>query len=308
MSKIVQEIGVDRFNPYVRFVNRLNNAESGSHIIPWRILYDFEMIFVTKGSLRVLTERSSYLIKEGCLHIMPPFVRHRRIVPDGVITNYFSVHLDFMFDESSSDFSAAEIYQAPCDNKLNTVPDNEILIEGRKNYKLEIVDLVESYEVRNKARFIELFNKMFEAYQVGEPSSFLKTKAYMTLIIAEFIEDLQLQCERITDGADYVSQFVDYAMNHYSDGIDLGEIVKEFNISPSRFRAVFKKQMNRTPWEYVIDCRIEQAKKLFITGKYNMSEVSYMVGYDDIHYFSRLFKKKVGLAPTEFLKNRQEGK
>ncbi|MBP5467479.1 MAG: helix-turn-helix transcriptional regulator, partial [Clostridia bacterium] len=47
---------------------------------------------------------------------------------------------------------------------------------------------------------------------------------------------------------------------------------------------------------------IEQAKHLLLSGRYNMSEVSYMVGYDDIHYFSRLFKSKVGSTPTEYIK------
>ena len=50
---------------------------------------------------------------------------------------------------------------------------------------------------------------------------------------------------------------------------------------------------------------MEQAKKLFMTGKYNISEVGYMVGYDDMHYFSRLFKQKVGCSPTAFIKNLQ---
>lgn len=61
--------------------------------------------------------------------------------------------------------------------------------------------------------------------------------------------------------------------------------------------------MNRAPLEYIIDYRMEQAKKLFMTGKYNISEVGYMVGYDDMHYFSRLFKQKVGCSPTAFIKN-----
>ena len=69
---------------------------------------------------------------------------------------------------------------------------------------------------------------------------------------------------------------------------------------------IFKHQMNRAPLEYIIDYRMEQAKRLFMTKKYNISEVSYMVGYDDMHYFSRLFKQKVGCSPTDFIK-KQEG-
>lgn len=297
---------VAQFNPYVRFVNRLEGAESKSHIIPWRILYDFEIVFITKGSLQVLKEDSSYTINAGCLHIMPPFVRHTRTVPKGETTDYFSVHLDFAFDIASPDFSAEEVYQVPCDNKLNVVPDDETLLEGRKNYQNSIIGIVENYEVKNKPRFTELFNKLYDSFKKGGVADRLNVKAYMILIISEIIRDLESQY-RLSAHTDYVAQFIDYATSHYADGIDLNAIVREYGVSPGRFRVIFKNRMNRTPWEYVIDCRIEQAKHLLTSGRYNMSEVSYMVGYDDIHYFSRLFKSKVGCTPTEYMKANNDG-
>ena len=302
MDKEIRKIGIAQFNPYIRLVNRLVSAEHSSHIIPWRILYDFEMIFVTKGKLQVVKEDSSYYINECCLHIMPPFVRHTRIVPEGITTNYFSVHLDFTFDESSPDFSASEVYQVPCNKKLNIVPDNDKLKEERPNYKLDIAEIVESYEVKNKNLFTELFNKLYESYNIGTTSEKLKCKAYLILIFTSFLDDLSLNDAANNNNPDYVSQFIDYAMNHYADNIDLNEIVKEYGISPSRFRAIFKSQMNRAPWEYVIDYRIEQAKKLLLSGKFNTTEVSYMVGYDDIHYFSRLFKQKTGCSLMGYVK------
>ena len=294
---------ISQLNPNIRFVNRLIGAEPQTHIIPWRILYDFEMIFVTKGRLRVIKEDSSYYINSGCLHIMPPFIRHKRKVPLGEVTDYFSVHLDFVFDENSPDFSATEVYQTPCDNKLNSVPDDEELVQARKNAKSGLTGFVEHYEVVNKPRFTELFNLLYETYGKDGVSDKINLKAYTMLIISEMIRELESMPQKAFSGADYVAQFIDYVTNHYADGIDLDDIVKDFGISPSRFRTIFKTRMNRTPWEYVIDCRIEQAKHLLLTGRYNMSEVSYMVGYDDIHYFSRLFKNKVGCSPTAFIKS-----
>lgn len=304
MDENIREIGVAQFNPYVRYVNRLEGSVHENHIVPWRILYDFEVIFVTKGALKVLKDDSEYTIGEGGLHIMPPFVRHTRIVPEHVATTYYGVHLDFMFDESSPDFSAWEVYKQPCERKLNTVPIRPDLA-ARKSYKPAIMELVESYPVRNKPRFVELFNKLYETFQDKSVGGRFCTKAYMILIIAEFLDDLKNQDAENASGADYVSQFIDYTMNHYSEEIDLNKVVRDYGISPSRFRAIFKHQMNRAPLEYIIDYRMEQAKKLFMTGKYNISEVGYMVGYDDMHYFSRLFKQKVGCSPTAFIKNLQ---
>ena len=297
----IRDIGVAQLNPYVRYVDRLEGSVHENHIVPWRVLYDFEMIFVTKGSLRVLKDESEYVIGEGCLHIMPPFVRHTRIVPEGETTTYYGVHFDFMFDESSPDFSANEVYKQPCERKLNAVPIRPDLA-ARKNYKPAIMELVESYPVKNAYRFVELFNKLYETFQDKSVNGLFHTKAYMFLIIAEFLDDLKSSERAASNGIDYVAQFIDYTMHHYSEEIDLNEVVREYGISPSRFRAIFKHRMNRAPLEYIIDYRIEQAKKLFALHQYNISEVGYMVGYDDMHYFSRLFKQKVGCSPSDYLK------
>lgn len=294
---------ISQLNPYIRSVKRVVGAKPQSHVIPWRILYDFEMIFVTKGKLRVIKEDSSYTINAGCLHIMPPFVRYKRKVPHGEVADYYSVHLDFVFDENSPDFSAEEVYQIHCDNGQSSVPDDEELAEARKNLKSSIAKFVEHHKVKNMPRFTELFNQLYETYARTGLCDKLNLKAYMMLIISEIVRELESKSEEMLSGADQVMQFIDYVTQNYAKEIDLNAIVKDFGVSPSSFRVIFKTRMNTTPWDYVINCRIEQAKHLLLTGRYNMSEVSYMVGYDNIHYFSRLFKSKVGCSPTAFIKN-----
>ncbi|MBR0189545.1 MAG: helix-turn-helix transcriptional regulator [Clostridia bacterium] len=294
---------ISQLNPYIRAVNRVVGAKPQSHVIPWRILYDFEMVFVTKGKLRVIKEDASYTINAGCLHIMPPFVRYKRKVPHGEVADYFSVHLDFVFDENSPDFSVEEVYQVHCDNKLSVVSDDEELAEARKNLKSSIAGFVENHKVENMPRFTELFNQLYETYARKGLCDRLNLKAYMILIIAEIVRELESRSKTTLSGADFVMQFINYVTRNYADEIDLDAIVKDFGVSPSRFRVIFKTRMNTTPWDYVINCRIEQAKHLLLTGRYNMSEVSYMVGYDNIHYFSRLFKSKAGCSPTAFMKN-----
>lgn len=297
-----REIGLAQINPYIRYVNRLENATHDKHIVPWRILYDFEIIFVTQGELLVLKEDSQYVINEGCLHIMPPFVTHTRIVPENVKTTYYGVHLDFVYDESSSDFSAWEIYKKPCERRMDKVGIRQELV-NRNNYIPDIMEIVENHQVDNKQRFTELFSELYNTFHDGTINSKFKAKAYMILIIAELLESLNKEKGATRNNGDRISWFIDYTINHYSEEIDLNKVISEYGISPSRFRAIFKQQMNRSPMEYIIDYKIEQAKKLLSTNKYNVSEVSYMVGYDDMHYFSRLFKQKVGCSPKKYLES-----
>ncbi|MBE7066885.1 MAG: helix-turn-helix transcriptional regulator [Ruminococcaceae bacterium] len=294
---MLKEISEAKFNPYVRFVNFLENATSENHIIPWRIIYDFEIIFVTKGQLMVLTEMNSYTIKAHELHIMPPFLQHRRTIPKGEVTQYFSVHCDFMYDENSPDFSVHDVYQAHCNQENTSAPVYRDLVD-RDSYKPGRLELLEHYPVKNKGNFYNLFNNLLSAFNENGASN-IKAKAYLMLIISEIFDDMcQIDAKIVHN--EFIDHFLNYVTNHYYENIDLNFLVKNYGISPSRFRTIFKSQLNQAPMSYLIDYRISQARKLLASGKYTVSEVSYMVGYDDVHYFSRLFKQKTGSAPSEF--------
>ncbi len=55
--------------------------------------------------------------------------------------------------------------------------------------------------------------------------------------------------------------------------------------------------------EYIIQQRMEQARRLFHSGNGNISLVAHSVGFDDANYFSRVFKKQFGISPTRYLKD-----
>ena len=59
--------------------------------------------------------------------------------------------------------------------------------------------------------------------------------------------------------------------------------------------------------EYVTGIRIDKAKELLMHSDYTMKEIGIMVGYTDPNYFSRSFKKNVGVTPTEFKEGKMQG-
>ena len=60
---------------------------------------------------------------------------------------------------------------------------------------------------------------------------------------------------------------------------------------------------NRSTTEHINAFRLEKARELLLTGKLNVSEVAFEVGFNDPKYFSRLFSETYGQAPSEFRKN-----
>ena len=64
----------------------------------------------------------------------------------------------------------------------------------------------------------------------------------------------------------------------------------------------FKQIVKMTPAQYIISLRLTNAKTLLGTKNYNVTETAYAVGYDNPLYFCRLFKKHVGVTPSEYKK------
>lgn len=92
---------------------------------------------------------------------------------------------------------------------------------------------------------------------------------------------------------------------HYADPIDLDNISDEGLFSKFHFIRLFKKTYGKTPHQYLISVRIEQAKSLLKTGK-TVSEVCYAVGFESLSSFSGLFKRMTGQTPSAFLAAQRE--
>ena len=95
-----------------------------------------------------------------------------------------------------------------------------------------------------------------------------------------------------------------YINENFQKDLSLDEISREYDISPYYFSKIFKDETGENFIEYLTGVRMEKAKQLLLNKELSMKEICSMVGYADPNYFSRSFKKNVGVTPTEY----REGK
>lgn len=95
-----------------------------------------------------------------------------------------------------------------------------------------------------------------------------------------------------------------FIKEHYTEEeISLGEVAHSVGLTPSYFSTLFKEHTGVSYSDYLTSLRIDKAKELLQTSSYRVYEVSHIVGYPNHYYFSRLFKKVVGVTPLDFRKS-----
>ena len=93
----------------------------------------------------------------------------------------------------------------------------------------------------------------------------------------------------------------EYIGGHYSDGsVSLNSVAEYVGPSPNHFSAIFSQETGETFIEHLTATRLGKAKELLSSTSAKASEIAYMVGYNDPHYFSYVFKKNVGISPSDY--------
>jgi AraC family transcriptional regulator of arabinose operon len=98
----------------------------------------------------------------------------------------------------------------------------------------------------------------------------------------------------------YMTRAVEYIKENYNKNISVESIADMLGIERSYLSRLFKTYKNKSTQNYIIDYRIQRAKKMFEEEDLNVSQVCTAVGYTNIYCFSRIFKSRVGMSPKEY--------
>ncbi len=95
------------------------------------------------------------------------------------------------------------------------------------------------------------------------------------------------------------------ALNHIhnasiSQNISVDELAAIVGLHPNYFLKMFKAHMGTTPIKYMNERKITAAKKLLSDSSNSITDISIMLGFEDVHYFSNTFKKYLGCAPSKY--------
>lgn len=99
-----------------------------------------------------------------------------------------------------------------------------------------------------------------------------------------------------------INQLVSYLNENYAKKVSVDEMAKYVNLSPSHFTRVFKDEIGESPVDFLINLKIQKAKRFLLSREHNMTQIAFACGFSSSAHFASCFSGRVGIAPSEFRK------
>ncbi len=90
--------------------------------------------------------------------------------------------------------------------------------------------------------------------------------------------------------------------NSCDPALNMEEAARSSNVSEAYFRRLFKEKYSMSPYQYILEIRINKAKEMLLMDEASVSEISEACGFSNLYSFSRSFKENVGVSPVTFKK------
>jgi AraC family transcriptional regulator of arabinose operon len=225
----------------------------------------------------VLLERGPAEAGAGDFIIQPPEVRHYHRSADGAEEGFRN---DWLHADSAAVRKAAARLGLPLNTFIHTgKPD--IMATFIKIFSAEL-------ETDDEFSAVSIENNIFEMLLAVLRASRENTRKEKTMTVMERRHYERLKQIR----ADMLKSC---AATH-----NVRKLAREAGISPERFAALYKKFFGGSPVSDIIDARVSMAKKTLLYSMKSVKETARECGFADLHYFSRIFRRRPGVSPSEY--------
>ena len=106
--------------------------------------------------------------------------------------------------------------------------------------------------------------------------------------------------QRASDADDIIARVTAYIQQNFRENIDRDDVAAVAYITPNYLSKQFRSKMGMNLREYINQIRVEEAKRLLLSTNLPVSEVAGMAGYENISYFSTVFRKRTGMSPVDW--------
>jgi len=270
----------------------------------WQITdSDNILIFITEGTCSISFSNEEYILTPGDVFFIPANHSYlRRSINNTMCTMYY-IHFSLSHEVEQIDFD--DILKKISDAKAfldNQILDGAPLLSYKNTLYLQNKISIKNYhDLFKSLNDISLFS-IKRQLMCGLQSSICLCSILTTLsqytIDSVYSNAILKAPEKIPDN---LKKAIRYIRSHYAEKITLDELADYCNVSKQQLIRYFHATFHCTPVTYIIDYKISRAKELLFNHPHlTIKEISDELGFNNQHYFTKLFIKSTGESPSAY--------
>lgn len=231
----------------------------------------WELTYVDKGNLYTDINGHAYNLNQGDLIFYAPFQFHTQYTLDNNTSSYLTIN--FRMDFNNYELLCNKVFTLNR-NSYNTI---KLLISELSNENIYSNDLSLCYLKQLIINTLRLEN----SFNQNKPTTHMQQ----------------------TYENDLLNDILKFINKNIGNKIYVETICSKFSISSTMLHLLFKKNMNTTFKTYINNLKLNKSKELIASSSHTLSEISEILGFSSIHYFSKKFKSQFGISPSEYSKS-----
>ena len=245
-------------------------VRKGNYVFPGEIHEYYELVYIDHGELDTTVENKEYHLKKYDLMLYYPGQFHAQSTESDKTCSYLTITFAM-------------------DCKITNELKNKVFHTNK-----------EIYQVLSK--YMKAIQS--QGYLSSEYAMLHLKEVIILLYQSECNEEIEISTTMQEHyESTLLNEILVFIHNNVYTAFTVEDICQKFSVSRSTLQTLFNTNIKITPKQYISNIKLKQAKLLIQEHKYTISEISDILGFTSIHYFSRKFKLQFGVSPTDYAKS-----
>ena len=289
-------IDIKHFAPYIR-VAKYDIQDT--HFCFNRTIWDFELIYLQQGSMKVTYQDKTYIANEGDIIFLRPRIHHI-LESNSDIVLQPHIHFDFFEDENSKKIFVPFVTEDKMTSEQKTWFRKDILPELN-------IDLPPVMKLFNSFTIRDILFRLIDEFTYKRSYSEYMVQSLFINLFAEVARGYQATLNESIHNKHYpeLESLIKYIYENSESKLSLDDLANYSNISKFYLSRLFKSEFGVAPYEYITMIRVKKASELIQFSTLSLKEIAYKMGFPDQQTFSKWFKKYDGYSPKSYRINKK---
>ena len=281
---------INFLSPYIRFA--ADSKVDPPWILTERVIFDYELLYVKGGNIKVQIEDQAYLGQPGDIFLFRPKQRHTIQIVGQQRFHQPHIHFDLFYQPDSTNVKVSF-------KPLEQMTEEEHQFFREDYLEMSHIDVPSKISIRNTEYFEKMLFDVVKEFQMKLPFSDINAKAlFLKLWVYLMREVYWMKNPQVYSNIQELEAIKDYLSIHSNRELSLDELADAFNISKFHLVRLFKSAFSMTPIRYHQQIRIEKAKEMIQFTDISFTNIANMFGFSSINSFSRAFRNIEGVPPS----------